>query len=105
MKKLTDLNLLNGTSFHGVVINTSIKKLKSVLGEPTIQDNTGEDKVNVEWGVITKQGIVGTIYDWKEYRRLGENDIVQFHIGGKTEEDTLKVKNELIKLIFDNILL
>ena len=105
MKKLTDLNLLNGTSFHGVVINTSIKKLKSVLGEPTIQDNTGEDKVNVEWGVITKQGIVGTIYDWKEYRRLGENDIVQFHIGGKTEEDTLKVKNELVKLIFDNILL
>ena len=105
MKKLTDLNLLNGTSFHGVVINTSIKKLKSVLGEPTIQDNTGEDKVNVEWGVITKEGIVGTIYDWKEYRRLGENDIVQFHIGGKTEEDTLKVKNELIKLIFDNILL
>lgn len=105
MKKLTDLNLLNGTSFHGVVINTSIKKLKSVLGEPTIQDNTGEDKVNVEWGVITKQGIVGTIYDWKEYRRLGEDDIVQFHIGGKTEEDTLKVKNELIKLIFDNILL
>ena len=105
MKKLTDLNLVNGTSFHGVVINTSIKKLKSVLGEPTIQDNTGEDKVNVEWGVITKHGIVGTIYDWKEYRRLGENDIVQFHIGGKTEEDTLKVKNELIKLIFDNILL
>ena len=105
MKKLTDLNLLNGTSFHGVVINTSIKKLKSVLGEPTIQDNTGEDKVNVEWGVITKQGIVGTIYDWKEYRRLGEDDIVQFHIGGKTEEDTLKVKNELVKLIFDNILL
>ncbi len=105
MKKLTDLNLVNGTSFHGVVINTSIKKLKSVLGEPTIQDNTGEDKVNIEWGVITKQGIVGTIYDWKEYRRLGENDIVQFHIGGKTEEDTLKVKNELVKLIFDNILL
>ena len=105
MKKLTDLNLLNGTSFHGVVINTSIKKLKSILGEPTIQDNTGEDKVNVEWGVITKQGIVGTIYDWKEYRRLGEDDIVQFHIGGKTEEDTLKVKNELVKLIFDNILL
>ena len=105
MKKLENLDLINGTSFHGVVINTSIKKLKSILGEPTIQDNTGEDKVNVEWGVITKQGIVGTIYDWKEYRRLGENDIVQFHIGGKTEEDTLKVKNELVKLIFDNILL
>ena len=105
MKKLENLDLINGTSFHGVVINTSIKKLKSVLGEPTIQDNTGEDKVNVEWGVITKQGIVGTIYDWKEYRRLGEDDIVQFHIGGKTEEDTLKVKNELVKLIFDNILL
>ena len=99
MKKLENLNLVNGTSFHGVVINTSIRKLKSVLGEPTIEDNTGEDKVNIEWGVITKEGIVGTIYDWKEYRRLGEDDIVQFHIGGHSEEDTLKVKSELIKLL------
>lgn len=99
MKKLENLDLVNGTSFHDVVINTSIKKLKSILGEPSVEDNTGEDKVNVEWDVITKQGIVGTIYDWKEYRKLGEDDIVQFHIGGNSKEDTLKIKSELMKLL------
>ena len=95
----------HGTSFYNTTITTSVNELIRVLGQPQFEDNTGEDKVNVEWGVITKQGIVGTIYDWKEYRRLGEDDIVQFHIGGNSEEDTLKVKSELMKSIFDNILL
>ena len=99
MKKLENLDLLNDTSFHFVTINTSIRKLKNVLGKPTYDDNGFGGKVNVEWVVITKEGIIGTIYDWKEYRRLGEDDIIQFHIGGKTKEDTLKVKSELIKLL------
>jgi hypothetical protein len=91
MRKLnySELNLINGTSFYDVTIKTSINQLTKVLGEPSIQDNTGEDKVNVEWQVITEDGVVGTIYDWKEYRRLGESEIIQFHIGGKTKEDTL----------------
>jgi hypothetical protein len=99
MKKLENLDLVNDTSFHFITINTSIKKLTKALGEPTIEDNTGEDKVNIEWDVITKDGVVGTIYDWKEYRRLGENEIVQFHIGGNSKEDTLKIKSELMKLL------
>ena len=99
MKKLENLDLVNNTSFHFITINTSIKKLTKALGEPSIQDNTGEDKVNIEWDVITKDGVVGTIYDWKEYRKLGENEIVQFHIGGNSKEDTLKIKSELMKLL------
>lgn len=99
MKKLENLDLVNDTSFHFITINTSINQLTKVLGEPTIEDNTGEDKVNVEWDVITKDNIVGTIYDWKEYRKLGENEIVQFHIGGNNKEDTLKIKSELMKLL------
>ena len=101
MRKLNDSesHLINGTSFHDVTIKTSINQLTKVLGEPSIQDNTGEDKVNVEWDVITKDNIVGTIYDWKEYRKLGKNEIVQFHIGGNNKEDTLKIKSELMKLL------
>ena len=99
MKKLENLDLINDTSFHFITINTSIKKLTKALGEPTIKDNTGEDKVNIEWDVITKDNIVGTIYDWKEYRKLGENEIIQFHIGGNSKEDTLKIKSELMKLL------
>ena len=101
MRKLNDSesHLINGTSFHDVTIKTSINQLIKVLGEPNIQDNTGEDKVNVEWEVITEDGIIGTIYDWKEYRRLGEDDLIEFHIGGHNKSDTLIIKNELKQLL------
>lgn len=101
MRKLKDTasHLVNGTSFHDVTIKTSINQLTKVLGEPSIQDNTGEDKVNVEWEVITDDGTVGTIYDWKEYRRLGGDDLIEFHIGGHNKSDTLIIKNELKQLL------
>ena len=89
----------NGTSFHDVTITTTINALVELLGEPTYTGDWSEDKVTVEWVCETERGNVVTIYDWKEYRRLGEDDIVQFHIGGHSEEDTLKVKSELIKLL------
>ncbi len=101
MRKLnySELNLINGTSFHDVIIKTSINQLTKILGEPSIQDNTGEDKVNVEWQVITEDGVVGTIYDWKEYRRLDRDDLVEFHIGGYNKNDTLIVKDKLKQLL------
>jgi hypothetical protein len=93
MRKLnySELNLINGTSFYDVTIKTSINQLTKVLGEPSIQDNTGEDKVNAEWQVITEDGVVGKIYDWKEYRRLDRDDLVEFHIGGYDKNDTRQV--------------
>ena len=101
MRKLKDTasHLVNGTSFHDVTIKTSINQLTKVLGEPNIQDNTGEDKVNVEWEIIIDNNIVGTIYDWKEYRRLDGDDLVEFHIGGHNKSDTLIIKNELKQLL------
>ena len=35
----SEVDLVNGTSFHGVTIKTSINKLTEVLGEPVIQEN------------------------------------------------------------------
>ena len=45
MRKLNDSesHLINGTSFHDVTIKTSINQLIKVLGEPSIQDNTGKN--------------------------------------------------------------
>jgi hypothetical protein len=99
MKKLKHSELVNGTSFHDVTIITSINQLTNLLGEPSIEDNSGEYKVNVEWEVITEEGTVGTIYDWKEYRRLDRDDIVEFHIGGFNKSDTLIVKDKLKQLL------
>ena len=101
MKKLDDSqsHLVNGTSFHDVTIRTSINELTKLLGEPSMEDNSGEDKVNVEWEVITEDGTVGTIYDWKEYRRLDGDTVVEFHIGGHTKLDTTIIFRELFNLV------
>ena len=101
MRKLKDTasHLVNGTSFHDVTIKTSINQLIKVLGEPSMDNNSGEDKVNVEWEVIIDNNIVGTIYDWKEYRRLDGDDLVEFHIGGFNKNDTVIIKNELKQLL------
>ena len=95
----SEVDLVNGTSFHGVTIKTSINKLTEVLGEPVSQDNNGTDKVNVEWDVITEDKVVGTIYDWKEYRKLKENEEIEFHLGSKNPIDSVYGKDELLKLL------
>ena len=89
----------NGTSFHDVVITTSINKLTQLLGEPSYYDNSGDDKVNVEWDCEIENGNVVTIYDWKEYRPIGKDENIEFHIGGLSKIDTIDAKLELISLI------
>lgn len=93
MKK-TD-KLTNGTSFHNVTIKTTINKLMDAIGDPDYFDNEGDDKVNVEWVRETALGHIITIYDWKEYRVLGLNEEVEFHLGGQEKDHTLKAKEEL----------
>ncbi len=89
----------DGTSFHNVTIKTSVNELIRVLGEPTYQTNDGEDKVNFEWVCETIDGDVVTIYDWKEYRSIGENEEIEFHLGGHSLIHTLDGKDELLRLL------
>jgi hypothetical protein len=89
-----------GTSFYQDVIRTTVNRLTAELGEPTYECNDGSDKVNFEWVCETIDGEVVTIYDWKEYRRIGDNEVIEFHIGGKTKEITSKARRELRELGF-----
>ena len=76
------------TSFHGTVINSIINELTRSIGEPQYdagRDDCGFDKIT-EWTCETKDGDVFTIYDWKEDRLFDEDDIIEFHIGGHSEE-------------------
>lgn len=102
MKPTQDYGLTYGTSFHGVTIRTSINTLIKVLGDPICFDNTGEDKVNVEWNCISEECFTITIYDWKEYRILDQDEIVSFHIGGFSYYETQSAKNEL-QILINNI--
>lgn len=85
----------NGTSFHDTVINCSVATLRKVLGEPVNECNDGQDKVNFDWEMETNTGDVFTVYDWKEYRILNENEIIEWHIGGNSRSITEQAKHEI----------
>lgn len=89
----------SGTSFNGTTIETTVQNLRKVLGDPSFEDNTGEDKVNFEWDCEIENGKVVTIYDWKQYHEIDENEIISFHIGGFNSTDTTDAKIELEKLL------
>jgi hypothetical protein len=89
----------NGTSFHGIVVNSTVNNLTKVLGEPDYVDNSGEDKVNYSWGLETNEGDVVTLYTWKEYRPIETDEEIFFHIGGMARNHTILGKQELTELL------
>ena len=91
----------DGTSFHNVVIRANVQDLIKALGEPTIQDNTGEDKVNFEWDCETEDGDVFTIYDWKEYRKINDIEVIEWHIGAHSKSVSNVAKMEIQKQLND----
>ena len=88
---------INGTSFHGSVIRTSKNKLVEVLGKPNYT-NPKTEKVQNEWVCETDFGSVFTIYDYKEYRKYKNSEVIEWHIGGFAKEITEKAKEEIEKL-------
>jgi hypothetical protein len=88
-------------SFHNTTIKCSVSTLTKVLGEPDYSGNDGEDKVNFEWNMETDNGDVFTVYDWKEYRSLNENEMIEWHIGGTdrtiTEQAAREIRNAIAK--------
>lgn len=81
-----------GTSFHGTTFKATVAELKKVLGIPVDHNNGGYDKVNFEWHLQTETGSIFTVYDWKNYRPLKEDELVEWHIGAhskRTSQETL----------------
>ena len=101
MKQLINRNLIAGTSFFGTTLPASVNQLVEAIGQPTIQDNTGEDKTNFEWNMELEDGTVFSIYDWKEYRTIGLDEVIDWHIGGKNGDNTVKALDQLSKLIIN----
>lgn len=71
-----------GSSLKGY-INCVYQDLVRVLGDPTYQDPSGDNKVQKEW-VVEYDGKVFTIYDWKTFDpEYTMNRLEEFHVGGK----------------------
>jgi hypothetical protein len=90
----------NGTSFHDHTFTATVDDLRHVLGEPDFESNDGEDKNNFDWIMETEDGDVFTVYDWKEYRQLAEDEVIEWHIGGRsgliTEKALLEIRQALM---------
>ena len=92
--KITD-KIANGTSFYNHTFTATVDDLRNVLGQPQFESNDGEDKNNFDWIMETEDGTVFTVYDWKEYRRLEEDEVIEWHIGGRSGADTEKALLEI----------
>lgn len=90
MAKIKVFNKLNapeiaGSSFKGFLY-TTYDRLIDVLGKPTYDEPSGDNKTQVEW-VVEYKGKYGsgvfTIYDWKTYdREYTETQLDVFNVGG-----------------------
>lgn len=86
----------SGTSFFGTTFQATVRDLYDLLGEPDVDTNDGIDKVNFDWFRKLESGEVFTVYDWKYYRRLKTGERVEWHIGGRSQEETERVRGELV---------
>ena len=79
----------DGTSLKGYV-NATYEELVGLLGFPTFNEPSGDEKVQVEW-VVEFEDEIFTIYDWKTNSRYyTENMLERFHIGGKSYSGELE---------------
>ena len=104
--KETDFSNVIGTSFHDDIINANVNELIKILNiNPIIDVN---DKIKFQWNLeyyseILNKQFYFTIYDYKEdwEQHIGDypgvNDYlytskINWHIGGKSADDTILVK-------------
>jgi hypothetical protein len=88
-----------GTSYYRDDVRTTVQELSQKLGQPTFDDNKGEDKTNFEWNLLTDAGVPFTVYDWKHYRPLSNTEYVDWHIGARNAEESRICKEALIHFI------
>ncbi len=85
--KVLDFQEADGVAFGSSLkgyINATYSQLIAALGEPTHDEPSEDEKVQVEW-VVEFNDEIFTIYDWKTYsREYTENELQMFNVGGKT---------------------
>jgi hypothetical protein len=91
--KIRDVQRIINTSFHDHTFDCSVDELFFKFGKPQFQDNTGAEKVNVEFWLTLADGTIFTVYDWKIYRPIQLGEVVTWHIGAHSESDSLKALN------------
>ena len=99
--KQADRKKMFGTHFTGLVVKTSVKAIREILGDEVESSNDGQDKTNFDFVFELNYKTVFTMYDWKMYRPIELDEIVEFHVGTKENIDKYDVKLALERLGFD----
>jgi len=88
-----------GTSLQGYV-SCDYKKIKSIFGKPVVFESGC--KVDAEWGIEFENGLVATIYNYKDGKNyngkegLPKTKITEWHIGGR-DKSVVKLIQDLLK--------
>lgn len=90
---------ISGTSFHGTVIKATPSELTTLFPDAYHEQNDGSDKTNFDFYLETESGEPFTLYDWKEYRKLDMNEVVEWHVGGFDEATTITAAREVNNLL------
>lgn len=91
-----------GTSFHRHTFRAPKSWIVEAIGELEWTERAYQninDKVQNEWICETENGDVFTIYDWKEYRAYGDDEIIEWHIGGSSGKITEQAQKEILALM------
>ena len=73
----------SGSSLKGY-LNLTYEQLVDRLGEPTINEPSGDNKTQVEW-IVAFEDDLFTVYDWKTFDRdYTLNKLNRFNVGGKS---------------------
>lgn len=104
----TNSSRLNGTSFHGIEFTATPNQLVAAFGPADYDGNDGSDKTNFYWDLELLeddqkpgQGIVFTVYDWKEYRSLNMDEKVTWHIGAHSTSDSIDALDAVLEVLDD----
>ena len=85
---------INGTSLCGQVTST-YRNLVAVFGKHITGD---EYKTRAEWTIRFADGLIATIYDWKQYD-VALEDVTTWNVGGFDGEAALRVHETLVKRV------
>ena len=96
INRIFDPMRTNGTSFHGDKVKATANELEAIIGEPSAEQNGYGEKTNIEWWFSIGDDVF-TIYDWKEYRTIGMDEVIEWHIGGGVS--TSHVKEIIVNLL------
>lgn len=91
---------VSSNSFHGDTVIATVKELTNILGSPSFSENLGDSKTNYEWMRETSQnGYPVYIYDWKEYRRINDDEMIEWHIATAEPSHSKEALNEINSLL------